>query len=92
MIWQSGVSTVIAPCGTSCQTTIPDKSITRSKPMPTETAPCPSLIVSSIAKNGTSPSATGKPTPTSFAGGASHVAGSFEVVAVAGAAVAVFAL
>lgn len=64
--------------------------ITRSA-APMETSPCPSLIVSSIAMNGTSGVTTGAPTPTHFTGGADHVAGSLGGVALA-AAVLAFAL
>lgn len=55
-------------------------------------SPCPSLIVSGpgAMKNGTSPSATGMPTatPSSFTGGAGHLAGSVGAV-VAAAVVAI---
>ncbi|KAL9128991.1 MAG: hypothetical protein Q9175_007409 [Cornicularia normoerica] len=84
------LSTVLAPCGTSCPSPAPDKMITRSAP-PMETSPCPSLIVSSVAMNATSGVKTGSPTPTHFAGGANHVAGSLGGAALAAAALA-FAL
>ncbi|KAF6217618.1 hypothetical protein HO133_006720 [Letharia lupina] len=84
------LSTVVAPCGTSCPSAAPDKMITRSAP-PMETSPCPSLLVSSVAMNATSGVTTGSPTPTHFAGGANHIAGSFGGVALAAAALA-FAL
>ncbi|CAF9940210.1 hypothetical protein IMSHALPRED_001792 [Imshaugia aleurites] len=84
---QSSLSTVLAPCGTSCPSPAADKMITRSAP-PMETSPCPSLLVSSVSMNATSGVSTGSPTPTHFAGGANHVAGSFGGVAFAAAAVA----
>lgn len=84
------LSTVLAPCGTSCPSPAADKMITRSAP-PTETSPCPSLLVSSVAINATSGVTTGSPTPTHFVGGANHVAGSFGGAALAVAALA-FAL
>lgn len=84
------LSTVIAPCGTSCPSAAPDKMITRSAP-PMETSPCPSLMVSSMATNATGGVTTGSPTPTHFAGGANHVAASLGGAAFAAAALA-FAL
>ncbi|KAM0798826.1 hypothetical protein BDR22DRAFT_890948 [Usnea florida] len=84
------LSTVLAPCGTSCPSAAPDKMITRSA-APMETSPCPSLVVSSVAMNTTSGVKTGSPTPTHFAGGADHVAGSLGGLALAAAALA-FAL
>ncbi|CAD6574786.1 MAG: hypothetical protein ASARMPREDX12_006969 [Alectoria sarmentosa] len=81
------LSTVMAPCGTSCPSAAPDKMITRSAP-PMETSPCPSLMVSSIATNATSGVTTGSPSPTHFVGGADHVAASFGGIAVAAAAIA----
>ena len=84
------LSTVLAPCGTSCPSAAPDKMITRSAP-PMETSPCPSVKVSSIAMNTTTGVTTGSPTPTHFAGGANHVAASLGGAALAAAALA-FAL
>lgn len=63
----------------------------RAAPSASEATPCPSLIVSSVAMNGTSPPATGAPKPA-FTGGAHHLAGSFGAVAAVGAAVVAFVL
>ncbi|KAL2048082.1 hypothetical protein ABVK25_011067 [Lepraria finkii] len=83
---QSATTTISAPCGTSCPSAPADKMITRTAPA-METTPCPSLIVSSVAMNGTGVMTGTPPTPSSFKGAANHVAGSVGAV-VAAAAVA----
>ncbi|KAL8746793.1 MAG: hypothetical protein Q9190_001237 [Brigantiaea leucoxantha] len=78
-------STVLAACGTACPTgPAPDVTVTRSNPpVPTGT-PCPSLIVSSMAGNMSSPTMPGAPSPSAFTGGANHLAISLGAVIAAG--------
>ncbi|KAI4134957.1 MAG: hypothetical protein LQ341_005944, partial [Variospora aurantia] len=77
---------VVAPCGgTDCPPPAPDVTVTRSDPSMSEGTPCPSLIVSSINGNSSSPSATGEP-PAPFTGGASDIAASAGVLMAALAA------
>ncbi|KAI4085974.1 MAG: hypothetical protein LQ348_001499 [Seirophora lacunosa] len=86
---QAQSSTVVAPCGgTACPSPAPDVTVTRSNPPMTEGTPCPSLIVSSMNGNSSSPSATGAPPAPGapFTGGANHIAASAGVLMAAVAA------